>query len=94
MSTEAGAPPNAAQPLLLQEETATQSEDASVEDAGTQEYTSEEAIEHIGFGRFQIMLLIVAGLSWMAVRRLCTSVCPMCFHFSCEFVHSLLFSWL
>lgn len=36
------------------------------EKAYEKKYTVGEAIDHLGFGRFQIMLVIVVGMAYMA----------------------------
>lgn len=33
-------------------------------------YTVEEVVDNIGFGRYQVLLLLVAGFSWVSMEIL------------------------
>jgi len=48
-----------------EEEEEEESRDRNHARASVQEYTVEEAIDHVGFGMFQIIFLSITGLSWL-----------------------------
>ena len=48
-----------------EEEKEEESRDRNPARASVQEYTVEEAIDHVGFGMFQIIFLSITGLSWL-----------------------------
>jgi len=48
-----------------EEEEEEESRDRNPARASVQEYTVEEAIDHVGFGTFQIIFLSITGLSWL-----------------------------
>jgi MFS family permease len=50
---------------IREEEEEEESRDRNHARASVQEYTVEEAIEHVGFGMFQIIFLSITGLSWL-----------------------------
>lgn len=50
---------------IREEEEEEESRDRNHARASVQEYTVEEAIDHVGFGMFQIIFLSITGLSWL-----------------------------
>lgn len=44
-------------------------------------YTIEEAIEHMGYGRFQIRISAIAGLAWV-----CIAISPISHYFCLLFI--------
>jgi len=34
---------------------------------GEQTYTLDEAVEHIGFGLYHVIVIVIAGLSWVSI---------------------------
>lgn len=43
-----------------------QPQEVELTQLGEQTYTLDEAVEHIGFGRYHVKVILIAGLSWMA----------------------------
>jgi len=38
-----------------------------ISSVGEQTYTLDEAVEHIGFGLYHVIVIVIAGLSWVSI---------------------------